>query len=125
MSRKPWLKNELLRVENILEELTNYDIYDFLAKVSVVSLLPNNHNKNNLFAELINGILCKDRDFYKSSKIISYSEFKSIISSLSNLNSAYSVDPNEMPFIEHINFYGNKGIFQLFHIQFHLNICKI
>ena len=52
-------------LENIIEKLTNYDIYDFLAKVSAVSLLPNNQNKNNLFAELINGILCKNLNFYK------------------------------------------------------------
>lgn len=119
----PTFSNNTL--ENILEELTNYDIYDFLAKVSVVSLLPNNQNKNNLFAELINGILCKDRDFYKSSKKISYSKFKSIISSLSNLNTAYSVDPNEMPFIEHINFYGNKWIFPGINIDVSYNLQMI
>lgn len=71
-----------ITLETIIEKLANYDIYDFLAKVSAISLLPNNQNKNNLFAELINGILCKDTNFYNSNKKISYSEFKAIISLL-------------------------------------------
>lgn len=111
-----------ITLETIIEKLANYDIYDFLAKVSAISLLPNNQNKNNLFAELINGILCKDTNFYNSNKKISYSEFKAIISLLPNLNSAYSVDPNEMPFIEHINFYGNKWIFPGINIAVSYNL---
>lgn len=112
-------------LESIIEKLSNYDIYDFLAKVSAVSLLPNNQNKNNLFAELINGILCKNLNFYKSNRKINYSEFKGIIYSLSNLDSFPSIDPNEMPFIEHINFYGNKWIFPGININVSYNLQMI
>lgn len=109
-------------LETIIEKLANYDIYDFLAKVSAVSLLPNNQNKNNLFAELINGILCKDASFFKSNTKIGYSEFKAIICSLLNLDSVNSIDPSEMPFIEHINFYGNKWIFPGINIDVSYNL---
>ena len=112
-------------LENIIEKLANYDIYDFLAKLSAVSLLPNNQNRNNLFAELINGILCKDASFYKSNRIISYSEFKTIVLSLSNLSSAISIDPNEMPYIDHINFYGNKWIFPGINTDVNYNLQMI
>jgi len=99
------------KLEDIITELQNYDIFDFLSKVSALNLLPHNQNKCIVLDTIINAILeCKEESFSGTSKI-SLKKFKDIISKAMNLPIALGIDPAEMPFIYRVQFYGNNWIF--------------
>lgn len=99
------------KLNDILNELQNYDIFDFITKVSSLNLLPHNQNKCIVLDTIINAILEHKEEFFRGKSIISPKKFKDIISKAMGLPISLAIDPAEMPFIYRIQFYGNKWIF--------------
>ena len=97
--------------DKILAELKNYDIMDFLSKVSALYLLPNNQNKTLLLDTLIATVLEKPETYFSGAAKISNNKFKTIVNTSMGFPIAMNIDPPEMPFIYRIMFYSNHWIF--------------
>ena len=95
----------------IIEELTKYDIYDIIERISLLNLIIENQNKGMLFDILISKILAKAEDKYQGKAKISSGKFKKIIRRIENLGVSQMIDPAENTFIERIRYHGNYWIF--------------
>lgn len=95
----------------LINDVSNYDIYDFIARVSSLNLLIKNQNKSILFDALIAGILCRDISTYTSTAKMSTGRFKKSIEKLLTLSLSRTIDPPENTFIERVRYYGNFWIF--------------
>ena len=69
--------NEILG--NLLLELRNYDIYNFLERVSSLNLIPQNQNKCMIFDTVIDYILSKDLSFFTGTNIMGKAKFEKIV----------------------------------------------
>ena len=99
------------QLRDIINELYNYNIFDFISRVSALNLLPYNQNKSIIFDTLINAILEHKRDDFNGTSIMSSKKFTKIISRGMELQVALRIDPAEMPYIYQVQFYGNHWIF--------------
>lgn len=97
-------------ISDILTELENYDVYDFLSRVSALNLMPYNQNKCIVFDEIIKAILQEKQESFIGKNIMSSGKFKQIIEKSMNLTIARNIDPIESPFVYRIQFYGNHWI---------------
>ena len=93
----------------ILNILSNYDVYDVLSKLSALNLLPYNQNKAIVFDYLIDLVLQRGKEEYQASNRISKKRLEQVVQ-LSYDYNRIAIDPAEMPFIQRIRFYGNKWI---------------
>lgn len=98
-------------LQAIVKEVSKYDIFDFITRVSSLNLLIENQNKNILFDALIQSLLLCKRSTYTSTICMSNGKFRNIISRLDNLELKQMVDPAENAFIERVRYYGNYWIF--------------
>ena len=98
-------------LDTLLLRLDNYDINDFICRVSALNLIPDNQNKCIIFDNFIEHILTSINSSSHSSNKMSSKKFKEIVETGTKLNLAMNIDPIEMPFIQRIQFYGNKWIF--------------
>lgn len=98
-------------MRKILSEVKNYDVFDFLARLSALNLVPENQNKSFLFDVLVSSLLTIDRTEYTSNIKMSNGKFRQIINKLDNMNLKIRLDPAENVFIENIIFYNNYIIF--------------
>ncbi len=103
-------KDESL-LKMLIDEISNYDIYDFIARVSSLNLLIENQNKSIVFDALIAGLLHKNHKSYLGTAKMSSGKFRRIITKLSELSLYQMIDPSENTFIERIRYYGNFWIF--------------
>ncbi len=101
-------ENEL---NEIINEIKNYDIIDFISRVSSLNLLPYNQNKCIVFDAIINAILQKNIGFFGSKHIMSGKKFRAIIDKCMKLNVGKLIDPIEMPFVHRVFYFGNHWIF--------------
>lgn len=101
--------NEILN--NLLLDLKNYDIYNFLERVSSLNLIPQNQNKCMIFDTIIDCILSKDLSFFTGTNIMGKAKFEKMVNECMKLSISYGIDPIEEPFIYREQFYGNKWIF--------------
>jgi len=98
-------------MQNILNQVKNYDVFDFMARISALNLVPENQNKSILFDALIASLLTLKRTEYTSTNKMSSGKFRKIINQIDNLNLKMALDPEENVFIENIMFYDNYLIF--------------
>lgn len=98
-------------IQSILNEVKKYDVFDFLARVSALNLVPENQNKSILFDALIASLLTLMRTEYTSSIKMSSGKFRKIINQIDNMNLKMSLDPAENGFLENVMFYENYLIF--------------
>lgn len=98
-------------LDTLLLRLDNYDINDFICRVSALNLIPDNQNKCIIFDRFIEHILMSANSLSHSSNKMSSKKFKETVETGMKLNLAMGIDPIEMPFIQRIQFYGNKWIF--------------
>ena len=98
-------------IENILKEIKKYDVYDIIAKLSALNLIPENQNKATIIEPMIAAILTLSKDELTSKCKISMSKFKKIIQSIENMRWTSAIDPPENPFIDRVMFYNNYNIF--------------
>ena len=93
-----------------VSELKAFDIYDFLSRVSIMSIIPSNQNKDFTFNYIIDRILQNSNEEYTGINLMSNNKFKQIINSIYS-SQCYMLDPTEYPFIERIQFYGTRWVF--------------
>lgn len=95
----------------ILELIKKYNIYDFIARISALNVIPENQNKSVVFDYIINMILCENSEDFCSENIMSNNMFQRIVNQYMNLSISLGIDPIESPFVYRISFYGNYRIF--------------
>ncbi len=95
---------------SIMNILSNYDILDVISKLSALNLLPFNQNKAIVFDYIIDLALQSSREEYKSTNIISNKRLEQVVQLSFDYN-RIAIDPAEMPFIQRVQFYGDKWIF--------------
>lgn len=98
-------------MQNILNEVKKYDVFDFITRVSALNLIPENQNKSILFDALIASLLTLKRTEYTSNNKMSSGKFRKIINKINNMDLKMSLDPAENIFIENVMFYNNYLIF--------------
>jgi len=103
--------SDYIKMQKILKEVRKYDVFDFIARVSALNLVPENQNKSILFDALIASLLTLKRSEYNSTNKISSSEFRKIISQINKMDLKMGLDPAEAVFIENLMFYDNYLIF--------------
>lgn len=102
---------DLEQIENLKQEIKNYDIYDFLAGVSALNLIPRNQSKSVIFNCIISATLSIPLDEVNFNNKMGISKFKTIIKSFENLSIKRIIDPAEFPFIQKLIYYKNYNIF--------------
>ena len=103
-------RDELI-LQSLIEDIANYDIYDFMARVSSLNLLIENQNKSIVFDALISGLLHKNGASYVGTAKMSAGKFRKTIAKLTELSLYQMIDPAENAFIERIRYCGNYWIF--------------
>ncbi|WP_170880350.1 hypothetical protein [Paenibacillus odorifer] len=98
-------------MQSILNEVKKYDIFDFIARVSALNLVPENQNKSILLDALIESLLSLKRTECNCSNKISNGKFRRIISQIETMDLKLGLDPAENAFIENVMFYDNYFIF--------------
>jgi hypothetical protein len=113
MQKRKWPKKlgDGAELQALISEITRYDVFDFIARVSSLNLLIENQNKNILFDALIQSLMLRPRSTYTSAVRMSSGKFRNIISRLDNLELKQMADPAENAFIERVRYYGNYWIF--------------
>ena len=101
-------KHDITELRN---EVMKYDIYDVIARISALNLIPENQNKAVLFDSLIEYILREDATLYQSKYKMSPGKFKKLIQQLDECNLAHSIDPNENVFVQRIMCNENYVVF--------------
>ncbi len=67
------------KIGNIVAEIIKYDVYDILAKILGLNLIPQNQNKSILLDGLIAAILSKNEEDYRLNHKISPGKFRRLI----------------------------------------------
>ncbi len=98
-------------LKELIDDISNYDVYDFIARVSTLNLLIENQNKSIVFDALIAGLLLRDSLSYTGVAKMSSGKFRKIITKLTELSLYQMIDPAENAFIERVRYYGNFWIF--------------
>lgn len=103
--------SDILKVEELKNELKNYDMYDFLLGVSSLNLIPENQSKSIIFNTIISAALSMPITEYNMNNKISIGKFKSIVKKFESLNIKRNIDPPEFPFIQRVIYYKNYDLF--------------
>ena len=99
------------KINKIINELKNYDIYDIIAKISCLNLFSENQNKSILLDYVIAKIIEQKKEFFNSKIKISYGKFKSILQQISSLPINWAIDPSENIFAQKIMIDENYIVF--------------
>ena len=97
-------------IESIVDELSHYDIFDFLVRLSALNLLPKNQNKCTVLDLIVDAILKRPVSFFSERNILSASKFKALINKAMSAPIAAMIDPIEAPFLYRVQFYGDYWI---------------
>lgn len=103
-------KDEKL-ISELRKEIEKYNIHDFIARVSSLSLIMVNQNKSITINTAIGVALSINNNVTSSKANMSSKKFKDTILKFQDLSNYKLVDPPENPFIERIMFYENFFIF--------------
>lgn len=98
-------------LKDISDEIKKYDVYDVLARISGLNLMPHNQNKSVLLDSLIAGIICEEENTYNSTYKMSAGKFKKLIGKINETNLALSIDPNENAFYQNVMLIDNYTVF--------------
>ena len=98
-------------LKKITDEIKKYDVYDVLARISGLNLMPHNQNKSVLLDSLITVIICEKENTYNSTYKMSAGRFKKLIGKINETNLAYSIDPNENAFYQNVMLTDNYTVF--------------
>lgn len=99
------------KIEELKNEIKNYNIYDFLLGISALNLIPENQSKSIIFNTVISAALSIPITDYNMNNKISMGKFKSIVKKFENLDIKRNIDPPEFPFIQKVIFYKNYDLF--------------
>lgn len=98
-------------ISEIVNKISNYDIFDFIARISGLNLMSENQNKSVLLDTLIQYALAKEEKDYISNNKISAGKFKSIINELNSTHLSASIDPCENVFVQNVMLGSNYRVF--------------
>lgn len=98
-------------VKNILDIVKKYNVYDIIARLSALNLVPENQNKATIIEPIVAAILTLPKKEIKSEIIMSAGKFKKIINLIEQMDLKQAIDPPENPFIERVLFYDNYNVF--------------
>ena len=98
-------------IKKILKEIKRYDVYDIIAKLSALNLVPENQNKATIIEPIVAAILTLSKDELTSKYRMSIGRFKKLIQSIEKMQLTAAIDPPENPFIDRVMFYKNYNIF--------------
>lgn len=98
-------------LKDISDEIKKYDVYDVLARISGLNLMPHNQNKSVLLDSLIAGIICEEENTYNSTYKMSAGKFKKLIGKINETNLTLSIDPNENAFYQNVMLMDNYTVF--------------
>lgn len=108
---KKYDNEDMKIITSIRKELSNYNMVDFLEKVSTLMLIPENQSKSVIFQIMISTALSLSENEFNSDNIMSYGKFRTFVSRFSSLNKKMMIDPPEFPFVLPIIYYDNYHIF--------------
>ena len=98
-------------LKKITDDIKKYDVYDVLARISGLNLMPHNQNKSVLLDSLITVIICEKENTYNSTYKMSAGRFKKLIGKINETNLACSIDPNENAFYQNVMLTDNYTVF--------------
>lgn len=101
-------EEEIYKLRN---ELKNYNLIDFLKKISVLMLFPINQSKSVIFQCMISTALSIPEDEINTSNNMSIGKFKKIVNRFQSLHRRVMVDPPEFPFVLPIMYYDNFHVY--------------
>lgn len=97
--------------DRIITDLENYNVLDFISRVAILNLNPYNQNKSMIFDKILDCVLCSKLDFQSNKNKMSNNKFNNLINLVMSTHYSQTIDPIEMPFIQRVQYYGNKWIF--------------
>ena len=106
-----WALSDEKALKNLITEISKYDVFDFITRISSLNLLLENQNKSILLDAIISGLLAQDRLTYTGKTKMSGGKFKKIITQVEDFKLRRMIDPSENTFIERVRYYGNYWIF--------------
>ncbi len=112
--QKKLTSNNNSDMKNILklrDELCNYNMFDFLTKVSALMLIPQNQSKSVIFQCMISTALSIPNEDINFNCKMSSGKFKYFVNEFSKLNRREMIDPPEFPFYLPVMYYGNYNVF--------------
>lgn len=98
-------------IAKLCREIVKYDVYDVLARISALNLIPENQNKAVLFDSLIEYVLRENTGVCKMNYKMSPGKFKKLIQQLNECNLSHSIDPNENVFVQRVMCNHNYVVF--------------
>jgi len=101
-------KSQVLKLR---EEFKNYNMFDFLAQISSLMLLPENQSKSVIFQIIISTALSLKNDEFKIDNYMSRNKLEYFINEFSRLNRKNMIDPPEFPFVLPVVYYDNYHLF--------------
>ena len=104
-------KGDIEIIKRLREELKNYNMFDFLAQISGLILIPENQSKSVIFQSIISTALSLKSEDFKCVNIMSHNKLEYFIKEFSSLNRKNIIDPPEFPFSLPVIYYGNYHLF--------------
>lgn len=98
-------------ISKIVNKVSNYDVFDFIARISGLNLMSENQNKSVLLDTLTQYVLAKEEKDYISNSKMSAGKFKSIINELNSTYLSGSIDPCENVFVQNVMMGSNYRVF--------------
>ena len=98
-------------IHKLRNDLKNYNMLDFLKKVSALMLFPINQSKSVIFQCMISTALSIPKDEINNSNNMSIGKFRKIVNKFQRLHRRVMVDPPEFPFVLPIMYYDNYHVY--------------
>lgn len=101
------------KFDNIVKEMKKYDLYDIIARIAGLNLLPVNQNKSILLDAVIAELLCVNvyNEGIINDNIMSAGKFRKLISQVNDSDLCMMIDPNENLYVQNVMFHKNYLVF--------------
>lgn len=101
-------KDSKSTIQDIVNKIANYDVYDVISRIAALNVLSENQNKTVLSDTLIQNILEKTKDYYSSTIKMSDKKFRVLIEELNDTFIASAIDPCENVCVQNVMFNGEN-----------------
>ena len=111
-SVEPTKDEDSKKIKEIIEDLSKYNKFEFLQRVSALRLCFENRDKAVLIDAITTEMLrwLFQNSWNYNGLSMSYGKFKKVIRQVNQLSSKIRIDPLDNPYIDEIQFYGNYKI---------------
>ena len=104
-------KDDINRIEKLIEKISKYNTVDFLKSVSALMLFPQNQSKSVIFSSMINAALSLPEKNSTLPNKMNITTFKQIVEGFEQLSISNMVDPPEFPYILPVLYFDNPYVF--------------